>query len=80
MQVFRFLGISAALLCLCLPAYADLAVPPVEPPPPIEIESVTPDDTVQRDSLPGYRGEQKPEFPGMEVPPSPPEPLPPASH
>lgn len=74
MRVFHFLGISAVLLCLCLPAYADLAVPSELPPPPIETEFETepasPDISVPPEGLPGYMGEQKPEFP-MELPPPP---------
>lgn len=73
MPVFRFLGISAVLLCLGLPVYADMAVPQIDPPP-AETEPALPDTPAlpyTSDALPGYMGEQKPEFPGMEVPPAP---------
>lgn len=80
MQFFRFWGVIAALFCLCLPAYAELATPPAEPPPPIETDFAIPDVADVPDTLPGYRGEQKPAFPGMDAPPVPPaEPVLPAS-
>lgn len=73
MSVFRFFVISAVLLCLVLPAYADVAVPQIDPPV-AETEPAIPDAPIlpdTSDALPGYMGEQKPEFPGMEAPSAP---------